>query len=398
MTTVPVVSYRVVLAGDDGRGSASALEAELAAQAGRSGGTRAVLEVTRDLTVLDPDPGIADPTTALVIIGSPATAGDLAAAAAAERCRRALRTCVPVFDPAAGFAGQLPAEVHELNGVEWPAGSGPERVAGHVLRLLGIVEDERRVFLSYRRTDGSALAHQLRHALIDAGWDVFLDRFSVPPAVPFQDRLFRDLSDKGFILLLETPDAAASSWVEHEVTFAHTHRLGVMSLAVPDTAPGELVPAMLEDLRLRLAVNDVEGPAGQRTLTDSALSAVLQKVDERHAQAYQQRREILMLETARELGRAGYDVVPIGQWELLASRGGRDEVVLATARAPEPADLHAVERLRARVRTPGRSSRGWVVHPLEDADPDRALLIGWLSSRRRVGPSPLMMFGRRLGA
>jgi TIR domain len=398
MSTVHAGSYRVVIAAAGRHDDADRLDAELEDQARRSGGTRAVIEATRDLSVFDADPDPGDATTALVILGGSGAATDPATANAARRCQKTLRTCLPVFDPAGAFTDQLPTDVHELNGVEWPAGDGPARVVAEVLRLLGISEDERRVFLSYRRSDGSALAQQLRYALIDSGWDVFLDRFSVPPAVKFQKRLYRDLADKGFVLVLETPDAANSSWVEHEITFAHTHRLGIMSLKLPETTQKQLVPAVLEDLRVRLAAADLNGPATARTLTESALARMLQIVDERHAQAYQQRREILMLESDRELRRRGYAVTPIGHWQLLATRGKQDEVVLATARAPEAADLLAVESLRARTRLPGRVSRGWVVHPLEDIDPDRARLIGWLSRYRRVGPSPLMMLGSRLGA
>lgn len=152
--------------------------------------------------------------------------------------------------------------------------------------------------MSYRRSDGSDLANQLRYALVDAGWDVFLPRYSVPPAAVFQEQLDRDLADKAFVLLLETPDASTSAWVEHEVAFAHMHRFGLMSLALPETKQTQLFPAVLDSLRYTLNPADLAGPVNNRTLSFDGLTAVLRAIDRRHAEAYQQRREILMLETS----------------------------------------------------------------------------------------------------
>ena len=397
MTASSPGSYRVVLLTADRQTDADALVVELEAQAKRSGGTRAALEITRDATVLDPEPEPDDPTTVLVVVsGSAATGQDPVIGQAVSRCRESMRACLPVFDGCGSFQEQMPTQVHELNGVLWAQGSRPESIAAHTLRLLGLAEGERRVFLSYRRSDGSALAHQLRHALLDERWDVFLDRFSVPPAADFQHRLYQDLADKAFVLLLETPDVTGSDWVEHEVAFAHAHRLGLMSLAMPETAPEQLYPSVLRQLRRQLSDAEVEPPAGSRTLTPDALASVLQEMDERHAEAYQQRRETLMLETSAEMRRHHYTVTPIGPWALLGSRGSMDEVVLTTARAPEPSDLHTAEQLRLEVRARGRTARGWVVHPLEDINEERARLLGWLSRHRRVKPSPLMVLASRL--
>lgn len=55
---------------------------------------------------------------------------------------------------------------------------------------------ESRLFISYVRRDTSAIADQLFGALTQEGFDVFLDRCSVPVGVPFQKRLMQDLCDK----------------------------------------------------------------------------------------------------------------------------------------------------------------------------------------------------------
>ncbi|SFN16760.1 TIR domain-containing protein [Pimelobacter simplex] len=369
---------------------------ELSRRTTMAGGTRAPIDITTDHSALVVDPKPSDPTTALVVIGGSKTATDEDVSQAAKACRASMRVCIPMFDPCADFASQVPDVVHELNGVPWADAQSPEVPASTVLRLLGLTETERKAFVSYRRTDGSALANQLRYSLVDAGWDVFLDRFSVPPAAVFQEQLDRDLADKAFVVLVESPDAVSSIWVEHEIAFAHMHKFGLMSLALPETTRAEYFPAVLEDLRKQLDLGDVDGPIGARKLTPDALESVLVEIDRRHASAFQQRREILLLDAAEELERAGFKVEVLGGWSLLASNAAGDEVVTVTPRAPAPRDLMAVEALRSQVRAPKRRARGWVVHPLEDIDRDRASLIAWMSRHRRVGPSPVMLLGTRV--
>ena len=388
--------YRVVILTADRHDDAHQLADELRRQAGLVRGTRADFDVVHDSSALTDRPEPDEPTTALVILGGPATALDPDIAASAGRCQRFMRICAPVYDPAHSFWAQHPDVVHVLNGVPWSPGAEPYETASTVLRLLGMTESDRRVFISYRRTDGSPLAHQLRYALIDAGWDVFLDRYSVPPAVDFQAALDRDLADKCFVLLLETPEAKSSTWVQQEVSFAFSHRLGLLSVSAAGVTDEQSFAAVPDDMRLRLeGVDQITTPHGV-TLTDVSLSNVMRTIDQRHAQAYQQRREILLQETTQELQRCGYQVRPLDHWVLLAHGRERDEVVVATGRAPEPADLLEADRIRLRMRSAGRSCRGWVVHPLEDIDPMRAKLIGWLSMHRLVGPSPLMLLSSRV--
>jgi hypothetical protein len=357
-----------------------------------------LLEVTTDATILDSSSAPDDPSTAVVVLSKgPATASDAAIAAAVGRARRRLIAVLPVFDPSGPqFGQQVPSALHPINGFPWSPGDPARSLAACLLRLVGLAESDRRVFLSYRRTDGTQLANQLRYALADAGWDVFLDKFSVPPGVDFQQRLDRELADKAFVLLLETPDATGSPWVEHEVAFALRRRLGLMSLALPDTPAHALYGSIDPAFRRQLGTSDVVGPSGDRALGSGALDDLLEEIDQRHASAFAFRREALMYESSDEMTALGYRVEPIGQWTLLAEMGSNREVVLNTARAPEPVDLREIDLLRRQFKRPGTATRGWIVHPTEDIDDDRSSLLAWLCARRLIWPSPVMLLAGRM--
>lgn len=397
VTSVATPQYRIVIMTQDRRDDADELEAELRAQTLSIAGRRVALEVGRDVAALagisDPD----GPPTALVVLsGGSRTARDPVIAEAVEQCRQQLIPVLPVCADLRHFRTQTPETLWPINGKQWSIGSPAGAVASEGLRLVGLSETDRRIFLSYRRDDGARLAEQLRIALGNERWDVFLDRFSVPPAVDFQKRLDRELADKAFVLLLETPKASESDWIDHEVTFALRHRLGLLSLTSPDTAETQLFPSVPEAWRRRLADGDFEGGPPHAELTPVALDTILVNIEVGHAAATRLRRDSVMTDAKAEMLKLGYEVRPVDEWMLLGTRGNEQELVLATAHAPVASDLRRAETQRRRLRQPGEPTRAWLVHPTDDVDLDRASLLQWLTQHRRVKSTPLMLLGARM--
>ncbi len=180
--------------------------------------SRASLDVLRGTAALadlqDPD---GPPTVAVVLGAGSATAKDASIAAAVAACQQALVPVLGVCTDVRRYQRQIPPPLWPVNGRAWPQGTPPDALSAVVLQVVGLADTDRRVFLSHCRSDGSALAEQLRTALADERWDVFLDRFSVPPADGFQERIDRELADKAFVLLLETPlrpaaDGSSTRW------------------------------------------------------------------------------------------------------------------------------------------------------------------------------------------
>jgi hypothetical protein len=333
-----------------------------------------------------------------VLSGGAATTVSAAIVQAIDNAKKQFVPVLPVFDPSHGFNTQIPTNLQAVNGAPWLPGTDPAAIAAKILRIVGLAESDRRIFLSYRRSDGTALADQLRYALIDDGWDVFLDKFSVPPAVHFQERLDRDLADKAFVLLLETPDAIGREWIEWEVAFALRNGLGLISAALPSTPKASLYGSVDPAFRHWLQAADMTGSVGSETLTPGALVAMLQRVDERHAAAFTLRRERLLLDTSAELHKRGCTVESIDEWTLIAEHDAMREVVFATARAPEAADVRAAHDRRLKHRKRSAVTRAWVVHPIEDIDIERASLLTWMCATRRVSTSPVMLLGDRVTA
>jgi hypothetical protein len=394
-------TYRVVVLTADRQADADALAEALARHTLVAGNGGVDLEIGRARSELDDvgDPD-APPTVLVVVSGGKQTAEDDDVVAAADKCKRALVPVLPVVHDLRRYPAHVPPALGPVNGFAWPRGTPAGPVANAALRLVGLMEEDRRVFLSYRRTDATDLAEQFRTALGDQRWDVFLDRFSVPPAVDFQARLDRELADKAFVLLLESPMASASAWVGHELAFAVNHGLGLAALTLPGTSADQQFTTVDETFRIRLSTTDLTGAPEHERLTGPTLARLLVEVELRHAAAARLRRDQALTDALAELEVLGYEVDTVGERVLLAvhPRGGRREVVLVTGRAAVPADLRTAEHERRRARGAGAVTRGWVVHPTEDIDADRASLMIWLSRHRQVAPTPLMLLRARISA
>lgn len=395
--TAPSARYQIVLLTADRSNDADRLESELHRTALLSGGRRANLVISRDPSALQAKPQPGDPSTVAVFLsGGTSSAREAWLEKAAKACLENFIPALPVYDPKSPYEAQVPRILRPINGSKWSPTEAPDEIAAKVLKFLGLAEEDQRIFISYRQAEASHIAEQLRRVLLDERWDVFLDRFTIPPGVNFQERLDKELADKAFVLLIESPDVTTSRWVEHEVVFALARKLGLLALTLPQVKAQELHPAIQEALRLRLNAKDISQQGAQPVLSKDGIKRVIREIDRRHAEAFTLRRETAMLETSEEMRRHGYDVAAIDQWGLLGTNGDRREVALVTARAPEASDLRLIHSLRLKHRLRGIPTRGWVVHPTEDIDYERASLLQWLTTHRQINSTPVMLLGERM--
>ena len=311
-----------------------------------------------------------------------------------DLARREAYTVVPIVRPGAEIATVMPVGIRRLNALEW--GDESPALALLLLRAFGLIEIERRLFLSYRRAETSALALQLRDALSRRGYDVFLDRFSVPPGADFQRRIDIELSDKAFVLLVESSSAVHSPWVQHEVTYALSHHIAVLSLTMPDVGPPGVFEAVDEALRHRLKVGDFENDAldPDGVLTDASLATVLDAIEVVSARQLRRKRSQLLGTMRDWLSQAGFEWQAVTDWGGVASRANSSpKAMMVTARPPSARALRETDILRRGADCP----TGTLVHDTIDQDPDSAELLGWIMSDRPLTTVALAAMPNALG-
>jgi hypothetical protein len=112
--------------------------------------------------------------------------------------------------------------IGERNAEGLQPGDG-RRVVEAVRNYLGLevsLREQRKVFISYRRSDAEATAEQIFEDLWAAKYFTFLDKNQLPAGEVVQSRVMSSLAEMDFVLLIDSPDAGRSPWVMAEVTYA----------------------------------------------------------------------------------------------------------------------------------------------------------------------------------
>lgn len=303
---------------------------------------------------------------------------------AAQWC---LDNFVPVFfvcdENKMSLTDQVPRILEPINGMSYREDAELVEIGLRILNLIGYDERERSIFISYRRSDGSRVAGDLRHALIDRGWDVFMDTFNIAPGVDFQKQLDRDLEGRSLVLVLETPDITSSMWVGHEIAYAKRHGIGLHALQLPNTTSAQTVTEIDTDRRTKTKRARFEERVSQKKIP-VGLIEVLEVLQRTHTRSLRARHRTIMESVIQTLTRAGYGIESVDQWAVRGFRADRPPiVVLATPRFPRVADIRHVQQLRRRDGS-RRGCAAFVVHPLVDPESDALSLLNWICRKRPI--------------
>jgi hypothetical protein len=168
---------------------------------------------------------------------------------------------VPTIGPMGDFAAQLPPVLHSLNGLRRRADDSElKELAVVLLECVGLLRRQRRVFVSYRRTESRMAAMQLHDLLTARGFDVFLDTHDIRPGEPFQDVLWHRLCDSDVMVMLDTPAYFDGKWTRQEIGRARAKEIHVLRVVWPDHTPSKLTD-LAETIYLHRS--DLAGAAGQ---------------------------------------------------------------------------------------------------------------------------------------
>jgi hypothetical protein len=250
----------------------------------------------------------------------------------------------------------LPAALHAQLAVTWQY--DVREVAGEIVDIAVMGLEDRRIFISYARADGSSTAEHLADILTGLRFDVFLDRFRIPPGADLMERISDELVDKAMVVVVETPEAVKSQWVRHEVSTAITRRLGLAAVNLVGVAP---LPGIDEAVRCRDNKDDV----------------LAQFLLEQHRNQMSNKRQNLMQSVwhslSREAGRTSVHALPDGFYVT------RPSIEYAVAVQTRPADLHRfrITHEKAGTATP-------VVIHSQPQRADRRRDLSWLSQHSGV--------------
>lgn len=140
----------------------------------------------------------------------------------------------PVVSDLSQVDVEIPPQLRHINAIVLgPNDEGIARLVTLILETFRLLRRERRLFISYKRTESQPLADRLYDALDARGFDVFIDVRSVPPAADFQSQLWHRMSDSDVVVLIDTPGFREGRWTAEELARANATNVQILHLLWP---------------------------------------------------------------------------------------------------------------------------------------------------------------------
>ncbi|MDY4283708.1 toll/interleukin-1 receptor domain-containing protein [Xanthomonas sp. LF06-19] len=143
---------------------------------------------------------------------------------------------IPVISNTGSFETDVPDCLQATNGYKLDLAADPEmsRLASALLECMGLLQRQRRVFVSYRRTEARAAAVQLHDELSANGFDVFLDTHDISPGEQFQEALWHRLCDSDVMIMLDTETYFERKWTRQELGRARATGIHILQVVWPN--------------------------------------------------------------------------------------------------------------------------------------------------------------------
>ena len=303
----------------------------------------------------------------LVVVCGPGPPSQHLAATAEEWLKRGF-VVLGVLGASADPDVALPKNIRTLVALRYQL--AVTEVAPEVVDIMVRGGEERRGFVSYAHADGAAHAYAVFEALARRQFDVYLDRFRTAPSSDFVERIDDELRDKAMVVVIESAQAAMSTWVHHEVMTARSRGYGLLAINI-GSVPGH--PRISEDRRLRLGVFDEQAIVDAvESQYRSALAA--QKLRRRQSLDIALKYAVARASTVQEVEVSGDQVSLTG--------GPKEYAVLGSFRPAGVAEARKISEHA--VRTGQRP----VISCPRPTRAEARLNLGWIDNESRVAIVP----------
>lgn len=307
MSDAPAPFYELIVLGaatDAERATLAKRVAEIAAEFQIDLGTEIALRDAADADHRNRDASL----VALYFGGDPARDEALVQELEAEKV-----PIVPVVRAGDKPDTVLPAGIAALNAAFLEA-SDTELETPFIaaLECLGLLHSQRRIFISYRRTESREVAVQLHDELSGRGFDVFLDTHDIRPGTVFQEMLWHRLVDCDVVIMLDTPDYFSSKWTSQELGRSQSKGIQVLRLVWPGHGATRKL-GLSETITLQAADLTVA-----RQLSAATIDTVARRTEHLRSRSIATRQLSLAGKLAIEIQAIGGTIEGIGAYRAMA--------------------------------------------------------------------------------
>jgi hypothetical protein len=175
-----------------------------------------------------------------------------------------------------------------------------------------LTKRESKIFISYRAVDGSCIANQLYEYLTRLGYTAWLDEAKEPDGEGkilsgklVQDEIHEALQEASIMLLLDTPQAPNSTWVNEEVYVANSILLPILPICLRETNDDKQGPRFRSLRELQRWVSLPFSEAGIK-LSVGELDIIVAKMEKYLCEIFQRKCRVPSL-VKTEFSSQGYD-------------------------------------------------------------------------------------------
>lgn len=259
---------------------------------------------------------------------------------------------LPIVSDISKFKLQVPKELENVNGIELSNRNEIERVASSVLEGLSLLRLSRRIFISYKRDESSAVAIQMYEQLERNGFDVFLDTHSIRPGEPFQDELWHRMADTDVVVLLNTPGFLNSNWTTQELAKANSMSIGILQVIWPSHK-------LERDAEISIPIQLNPSDFGNRIYSDSlsyltqqTVSNIISQVESLRARSLAARQDNIITEFISSSKRIGKKVdLQSDKLMTLLRSDGKELIIIPTVGVPQAFTYNQSEELVSRIKS-----------------------------------------------
>jgi hypothetical protein len=226
-------------------------------------------------------PHLLQPSAVVYFAGATVDLTQLQLANLQELLQRGVPVIPVISDP--NQAG-IPDILKVLPVLDYAKGEA-QQLSTALLACIGLLQQHRRVFISYRYDDANAAAYQLYKALSALQFDVYLDTHDLAEAEgkPASDDIaalsWHKLYDSDVLLMLDTPGYFESRWSSAEFGRVLAKGISILRVDWPGATPSRR--SSIANVS-KLSNEDIDLQSGQ--IAEAAVTAICAKLEEVRSQ------------------------------------------------------------------------------------------------------------------
>lgn len=201
--------------------------------------------------------------------------------------RAANQEVLPIIDNPIHFNDYIPSDIGSVNAFILSDATKVEKLKNRILSWFGLLDNTRKIFISYKRSDTSALAHQLFDSMIKMGYIPFLDSYSIESGVDFQEYLMNEISDADMFIMLNSSNYDQSEYTKAELVAASHLGIGILQVTFPES---KNFPEAVFSSKILLK----EQLPPLEKYSDVIVNDIIYQMERYRAQGFQTKRRILI--------------------------------------------------------------------------------------------------------